>query len=60
LSFYSSFATPSQGTKNMNLHKLIATITFEENQSLEERISQYTGTFVKYKKFLEEAVQEYR
>ncbi|MFB5166704.1 hypothetical protein V2P11_13090 [Parageobacillus toebii] len=48
------------GAKNKRLHKLVVTLTFHENQPLEDRIRQYTETFVKYKAFLEEVVGQYR
>ncbi|CAM4409709.1 MmcB family DNA repair protein [Bacillus manliponensis] len=48
-----------RGTKNIDLYKLVVKITFEENQLFEERVNQYTNTFVKYKEFLEGVVGEY-
>ncbi|MED1585558.1 endonuclease NucS [Bacillus pacificus] len=48
-----------RGTKNIELYKLVVKIKFDENQSFEECVSQYTNTFVKYKQFLEDAVREY-
>ncbi|KKB37811.1 PDDEXK family nuclease [Bacillus thermotolerans] len=48
-----------RGVKNKDLYKLVVRIIFDEDQSLEERIRIYTGTFVKYKQFLERAAQEY-
>jgi hypothetical protein len=48
-----------QGSKNMDLFRLIVKIKFKSNQSFEDCVSQYTNTFVKYKQFLKETVPEY-
>jgi hypothetical protein len=47
-----------RGIKNIELYKLVVKIKFDENQSFEECVSQYTNTFVKYKQFLEDAIHE--
>jgi len=49
-----------RGVKNTELYKLVAKIMFNEKQSFEDCINQYTNTFVKFKQFLEESVSEYR
>ena len=48
-----------RGGKVRVLYKLVVEITFNENQSFEDCISQYTNTFVKFKQFIEDAVREY-
>jgi len=48
-----------RGGKVRVLYKLVVEIMFNENQSFEDCISQYTNTFVKFKQFLEDAVREY-
>jgi hypothetical protein len=46
-----------RGVKNIELFKLNVKIQFDKDQTLEECVNQFTTTFVKYKKFLEEAVK---
>lgn len=42
-----------QGVKNHNLYKLVAKITFEESDTLEEMLNKYTSIFIKYKEYIE-------
>ncbi|MFK4167302.1 hypothetical protein ACI2LM_13740 [Paenibacillus lautus] len=47
-----------QGVKNLELYKLVVKLKFNDTQTFDERISHYNETFVKLKRFLENAVQE--
>ncbi|MEL3972056.1 hypothetical protein AAEO50_07180 [Rossellomorea oryzaecorticis] len=49
-----------RGVKNTNLYKLNVKLIFKATQPLAERVVEYNNVFVKYKKFLEEVVREYR
>ncbi|PAK42645.1 endonuclease NucS domain-containing protein [Peribacillus simplex] len=46
-----------RGSRNTDLYKLVAKLTFSEHQSFDECVSQYTNTFVKYQQFLKAKVR---
>ncbi|MEH7082783.1 hypothetical protein V7139_08615 [Neobacillus drentensis] len=47
----------SQGSKNTDLYRLAAKLTFTEDMSFDECLSQFTNTFVKYYQFLKDKVE---
>ncbi|MFC4321311.1 PDDEXK family nuclease [Litchfieldia salsa] len=49
-----------RGVKNTELYKLNVKLTYNDNQSFEERISQYNNTFLKFKNYLEKQVSNLR
>jgi hypothetical protein len=48
----------TKGSKNEEWYRLIANLPFNENQSMDESISQYTNTFVTYYQFIKDNVIE--
>lgn len=45
------------GSKNTDWYRLIAKVNFTENQTFEDRLKQYTDTFVQYYQFIKEKLR---